>query len=468
MRVAFSKIKISPKNYEVMAMAGYSRPDPCLGKLDDIFAHGVLLEEDKKDANKKNLLLLLSFDLLKIPLSIATYFKEKICNNFNELNQKNILIHATHTHSAADLTGEFHWPGGTLAVVKGIMFGSNYNDKYIIWILGQILKLIKDLKKSLRASKIAWSKEIFNPDIVINRRHPLNKPETNLGVISFIDYNENLIGLIINYQCHPTTLSLFNNKLSADFPGRIISKISERTDNKIKSIYFNGPAGDLNPITTCGTNYKDLEKNKSPIYTQLGTYEHTKRIGHKIAEEALKLAKSIPRDDYYDQIIFHSYIKEISIPLKDVRYFSSAWFQNKLLYIIKKYVLLSVILSLYENINFPIFKIEKKERKIHANTLLQYFDFFVKNDEDKERFSIFTVPGELFEELGKDLVEKSPIGKKNSFLFQNANDWIAYLFPIKEYIEIGGYEPVASFGPLCGYYVHKEILKLFKQIKEEN
>jgi len=465
MKGSFSKIKITPENYIGTPMAGYSRPDPCLGKLDDIYAYGVLLENDKSD-EFNNKLLLLSFDLLKIPLSIGSYFKEKITEKFKKIKKENILIHATHTHSGPDLTGEFHWPGGTLSVVKGIMFGMNRNDKYIVWICNQILKLVKQLHKSLKAVKIAWKKVMFNPDIIINRRHPLRKPKTELGVICFKDFNDTLIGLIINYQCHPTTLSLFNNKLSADFPGRIVSKISEMTNNETKSIYFNGPAGDLNPITTCGTDYKFLNENKSPIYTQLGTYKHTKKLGFQIADEVLKLARSIPEENYEKHIRFQSYLKTISIPLKDVRYFSPAWFQNKVLYIIKKYILLSVVLSLYEKINFPIFKIDKEGRSIYAKTILQYIDFNVGENEDEKRFNIFTVPGELFEEIGDKLIENSPVGIKNSFLFQNSNDWIAYLFPIKEYIETGGYEPVASFGPLCGYYVHKEILKFFTQIKK--
>jgi hypothetical protein len=359
------------------------------------------------------------------------------------------------------LTGEFHWPGGSPSIVKGIMFGVNKNDEYIVWISQRILKLVRELKKSLGTAKIAWKKEIFNPNLVINRRHPLRIPKTELGILSFKDLNDNLFGLIINYQCHPTTLSLFNNKLSADFPGQIISKISELTDNNVNSVYFNGPAGDLNPITTCGTDYKKLAKNKSPIYTQLGTYEHTKKFGFQIAKEALALSYSIPDENYYKMLKIRSYTKMLSIPFRDARYFSSVWFQNKLIHIIKKYVLLPVILSLYDKNNFPIFQIEKQGARIYAKTLFQFIEFTIGEDINK-KFNIFTVPGELFEEIGNHLLEKSPAGKENSFLIQNTNDWIAYLFPINEYVKIGGYEPVASFGPLCGYYIEREILDYFK------
>jgi hypothetical protein len=76
-----------------------------------------------------------------------------------------------------------------------------------------------------------------------------------------------------------------------------------------------------------------------------------------------------------------------------------------------------------------------------------------------------TVPGELFEVYGNLFLRESPNGRDHSFIFQNSNDWISYLFPAKDYIKEGGYEPLASFSPMCGYFIEKKMLKLFKKIK---
>ena len=46
MNVAFNKIKITPKDYIGKPMAGYARKDPCLGKLDDVHAYGVLINQN--------------------------------------------------------------------------------------------------------------------------------------------------------------------------------------------------------------------------------------------------------------------------------------------------------------------------------------------------------------------------------------------------------------------------------------
>ncbi len=465
MKVSFSKTKISPRNFIGTPMAGYTRKNPCLGKLDDLYAYGVLIE-GKSEEIGKNDLLLISLDLLKIPIALCDYIKNKIKEKYPSLDAEHILVHCTHTHSAPDLTGEFHWPGGLFNVIKGIMFGSDRNDDYIVWFVNQIVKMVEDLTNNLIPCKMAWTKKKFNPDIVINRRHPTRKTTPELGVISFINVkNNNLIGFIINYSCHPTTLSYQNNKLSADYPGKVIERVSQSTNNSVGVIYFNGTSGDLNPITTCGTEYKKLDLDKSLIYDQLGTYNHTKKIGNIIADEALNLVKSLPKEDYNINIEFQFYLKNFWIPMKDFKYFSKTWFKNKFNYALKKYLLLKVAKIVLENANFPAFTIKRKKLKIHGKTVIQFIKFDTNNEKTSKSFSIMTVPGELFEEYGNLFLKESPTGRDNSFIFQNSNDWISYLFPAKDYINEGGYEPLASFSPISGYFIEKKMLELFKNIK---
>jgi len=464
MKVAFSRIKITPKNYIGVPMAGYARPDPCLGKLDDIYAYGVLIEASNLDENK-NFLVLVSLDLLKLPISIADYIRSKIIKKFNLLRPEQILLHCTHTHAAPDLTGEFHFPGGFFSTLKGIMFGLNRNDQYIIWFSHQVIKLVENLFNQLEPCKMAWKKESFNPDIVLNRRHPKRRAKPDLSVISFrrLDNND-LIGFIINYACHPTTLSFANNKMSADYPGRIISKIDELTNKKVKTIFFNGPAGDLNPITTSGTDYESLEKDKKPIYDQLGTFEHTIKIGTIIAQEALKLAQTIKDEDYFEELKISSRLKNFWVPFKDYKYFESTWWQNSLSHSVKKYFLLPITKITSDNANFPAFTMKRRPIGIQCHSIIQYVEICARSTTREKKMVVITVPGELFESLGKILLNKSPTRRENTFIFQNANDWIGYLFPPKEYIMNGGYEPVVSFSPRCGEYTMREMLNLFNEV----
>jgi len=460
-KVAFSRVNITPKEFIGKSMAGYTRKDPCRGKLDDIHAYGVLIETDSLN---KEYLLLISIDILKIPLSIGKYFKNKIITAF-PLKWHNIIVHATHTHSSLDLTGEFYWPGGFFNVIKGIMFGMNRNDKFIIWLSYKIVNMVKNLFNNLESCKIALRFKKFNSNIVINRRHPERKVQPNLIILVFKNLQTNqLNGILINYACHPTTLSFKNNKLSADYPGRVIYGINELSNHKISSLYFNGPSGDLNPITTCGTNFEKLSKDKSLIYDQLGNYNDTNRIGNSIAKEVLKLAKNIPQSEFFDDIEFQVFKREFLVPMKDYKYFTKTWFVNKLYFLIKKYFILKFAKTNILNANFPIFILKSRKLKLFCRSLIQFVELKATSKLKSVVFSIMTIPGELFEDIGKDLIKVSPTGN-NTFIFQNSQDWIGYLFPLKEYVQEGGYEPIPSFSPLCGYYVEKEMIKLLKTVK---
>ena len=461
MKVAFSRINITPNDVIGRAMAGYARSDPCKGILDEIQAYGVLIESK----NERKRLLLVSVDILKLPLSVVNYIKQKIIGEITSLESNQILIHATHTHSAPDITGEFYWPGSMLNVLKGIMFGANRSDDYIVWFTRQIVKMVKELAENLKPCKIAWISEKFNPDLVIQRRHPTKKIKPRLGVIAFKDLKDDiLIGFITHYACHPTSLSYANNNLSADWPGRFIHRIDELTNNKISPIYFNGPSGDINPITTCGTDYKHLDKNKSLIYDQLGDYQDTIRIGYNIADEALKIAKSINPNDFFEEIDFEGHIKDFWIPFKDHKYFSSKWVNNKVIHALKKILLMPIMNIIGKNANFPAFTVKRIRGHLNASTSIQYIMVKAYSDSSFKEFSITTVPGELFEDLGDILLKNSPTGENNSFIIQNGNDWIAYLFSRKEYTEYGGYEPQASFSPICGDRVMKEVIHLFNEV----
>ena len=464
MKVAFNKTVITPKDYIGKPMAGYARKDLCLGKLDDIHAYGVLINIDE-NSNKKHLLMI-SVDILKLPLSIVEYIKKRLILKFKQLKPYEIVLHATHTHSSFDLTGEFYYQGGTLGFMKGVMFADNKNDRFIVWMTNRIVRMVSKLFEDLELCTIAWKKESFNPDIVLNRRWPTRKVLPDLGIIAFQKLEDSkLIGIIINYSCHPTTLSHKNNKLSADFPGRVISKIDDVTSGSIKAVYFNGPSGDLNPITTSGTNLEEINLDKSLSYDQVGTYKHTKKIGDIIGEEALKVAKSIPKEDYSTFTEVEIFIRGLLIPQKDAKYCSKVWFSNKVKWVLKKYFLFKIAKFDKKSVNFPFFTVERKNFKNYGKTIVNFIKFTADNN---NTFGILTIPGELFEDLGKNLISHTPTKMENTLIFQNTQDWIGYLFPLEMYIKEGGYEPFMCFSPLCGAYIENNAKKLLKEIQDKS
>ncbi|MHA1309833.1 MAG: hypothetical protein ACTSQO_02795 [Candidatus Helarchaeota archaeon] len=458
MRVAFGKVKITPKNYIGIPLSGYTRKKKCDGKLDDLYAHAVLIEVDYLK-NLKKRILFISTDLLKLPMVYTDYVKEKIFKKYR-IPKGQILIHATHTHAAPDLNGEFAYPGGIIAMIKGILFGIPH-DKYLVEIAMKIEKLVGFLINNLKLCKLAWKKEKIEEDIIINRRHPERRSKFHLGIIAFKSLNnKKLLGFIVNYACHGTTLSNENFKISADYIGRLIYRIEELTNNEVNAVYFNGPSGDINPITTCGNDFDNLKKDYSILYEQKGTYKDTIRIGYFLGEKALKLANSIKDSEYIENCEIKVYEKIFSIPVKDYnKYFNLNLFQNRLLYLIKKYVFLPILLA-KPTPNFPSIALKRKGLKINAYSIIQVFQ--IKTN--KGILFITGVPSEVFENIGKKIFDITPSGFENQFIFQNSNDWVGYLFPIDEYTK-GGYEGLPTFLPLSGIYTEIEVLKLYNEIK---
>ncbi|QEE17932.1 hypothetical protein DSAG12_03770 [Promethearchaeum syntrophicum] len=470
MRAAFGKIKLTPKDYIGRNLAGYVPIVKCNGKLDDIYARGVLIESSHQPDN----LLIISLDFLKFSIKLSNYIKDKIYSRY-KIPQEQILLHAIHTHKSFDLGNEYSFSGGGLIIIKNLLFGQYFtDDKYKIWVSNQIVKLVGNLIRKVKQSdpcKISWKKETIKDNIIINRRHPEIESKSQLGIISFRNLsNEKLIGIIINFGTHPTTLNLTVRKLSADYPGRVCARIEQTTNNQISAVFFTGPAGDLNPITTCGDDFKVLTEDMTPIYDQMGTYKHTKKIGYFLGDEALKIAQKIPSDEYFTDLDFTVYNQFFEIPFEDYKKFwTSKSLKSRLLHLIKKCFLfrLPIFMGSQNPPNFSTFNIRYSGHKIVSQTQIQFIliKAFSKSNERKKSLSITAIPGELFEEIGKKILKNSPTGAENSFIFQNSNDWVGYLFPLKEYILVGGYEPSVSFSPVTGAYVQNNFIKLVHKIK---
>ena len=333
--------------------------------------------------------------------------------------------------------------------------------------------MVKEMITKLEPAEVAWKRSVLDQDLVINRRHPIWKSKSDLNIMVFRKpADKSMIGMVVSCQCHPTTLAMENDKISAEYPGRACARIEELTQGKTAAVYFNGPCGDINPITTCTTDYeryeRDIKAREKEVYEQHGTYEHTIKLGYTIGEEALKLANSLGDDVYYDSFTFNAYLRTIWVPLEDFVYLSNTFLGNKVTYLVKKYILLPIAIIHDEPPNFPGLAIKKRGKRITGYSLITLVDFVFKKQKTgkTERFMIYGTPGELFEIIGDRIEKVSPAKKENTFIFQNVNDWIAYLFPRDEYESQGGYEPMASFGPKCGDIVEREFYQLLKEMYE--
>lgn len=195
---------------------------------------------------------IISIDTLFVSIELKKIVSEEIKKYNNSVPDADILILSTHTHYAPSLEE------------KRIDLGA-IDSVYFAFLRNKISHLFKLLElESFTAIAIEVSAGRTN-NLTSNRRRKVRrlgsffKPfiamEPNLKgykneefkIIKILNANnnENLLGAIWSFPCHPT--NLYDSKLiSAEFPGEVRNIIRERHSlNELSVIYMPGFAGDV-------------------------------------------------------------------------------------------------------------------------------------------------------------------------------------------------------------------------------
>lgn len=465
-------------------MAGYTPMPRCEDKYDDIYGFAILMCDDgtPKDNNASDSsILLVSMDFLQIPGSFTDYIRKKIHERYG-IDESTILVHATHTHKSFDLNGFFVFGGNYPGLVKGIIRGSYERsaDKYKIWITNQLIELVGRLFKHLRPAEFAWKKEVFQTPLALDRvrRRVSEQPISIIGLRD--PTTKKYFGLICSYGIHPTTIRAFDKKLSAEYPGRFVEYIERETDNEIRPVFFTGPAGNMAPngvfLKLKLIEEERWDQKERGIFGPKKTYVLAEKTGELIAIKALEMLDALNDDEFYEHFNVSSNIRHFKVPMRD---FSKHWsntltrFSNSVGFLIKRCLAMSLsfLLQKSHKPNFPTFKITKNGDRFVAETHIQSLIIQATKHNTEETIHknliILGVPGELFGDLAQRVYRTSPMGGRNTLIFQAANDWIAYLFSLEHYIKVGGYEPFASFSPVSGTYVVKHVEDIWQNIKNQ-
>lgn len=488
MRVAFGKTVLTPPEFlggiVGRPMAGYTPVTRIKEKYDDIQAHAILIETTIL-GNIKKYLLLISMDVLLVPLLLSEYIKEKIQDNFN-IHPNQVLIHGTHTHKSVDIQGTFSRGGLWFGVVKSIIVGSGKaDDKYKIWMARQIVRMVDDMITRLQPAKFAWKKIIPEEPLTVNRRKGgiSNQP---LSVLAFKQQKTGeLLGILMSMGAHPTTIASRTPRLSAEWPGRAMNIVEQDTEGKVQAIFFNGPCGDISAYYGAG-GFRHIRKNANGQLRRKGLYTFTKHYGNLIGRKALKMAQEIPDNAYHEELRINSYMRTFWVPMKD---YKRHWvgggfnktlirFNNRAVFIIKKHLLipLALIMSDAHEPNFPgiALKFNRQKNKlwtdINVYTQVQYItiDAFKNALEPtpSATLALVGVPGEPFEDVAKRIYDMTPTKFENTIIFENSNDWISYFFLLRDYVIHHDYIQLESFFPLAGFHVMWNYKLLLEEIKE--
>jgi len=469
MKIGFSEIIITPdieNRRRPLQLAGYSPRELCTGVHDDIYARAAYFEGDEKQINSHVLMIIC--DLIYINRNFADIIKNHI-SKIIPIIPENIMISATHTHHGPDYDGVFR-PGGSVELFKGFLFPKPQIEELVL--LGKKLNVVAKDAYAKRKKALIGSIQTEIPEkdrVMINRRDLFNfeKAKYPITVIKVIsneqEDKDHLFGIILNYACHGTVLPRQNTLITADYVGYVIKAIEEEyPDLKGNTLYFNGPCGEINPLSS---ELRNKMKIKGPsrlkardIYQQVGTWDDAKRIGFTIAKYSLKVLDKIKCNEYNDLKVI---CRNIRIPIRDYPYGSDLKSAlNRSFYKIK-YRLISKLIKLNILKSNILFNIDKENIKKFVESIVQIINL--------GDLVIVTAPGEFFLELGNEVINyaKSIFPTKNALMIELANDSIGYLYTIEAYRK-GGYESALSIIPLGGRFVTMKLKHLINELQLNN
>src|SRR5436309_724809 len=208
---------------------------------------------------------IVSADFLGFPAALGNKVRAAI----KEVPAENILIGATHTHSAPDCYGFPDGKGGTAS-----------DPKYLESVCAKMAEAIHEAVSKLQPAKLKINSGKAQGKIAYNYYAPqLYDPRCN--VIQAVDASGKPFATLVNYAIHPEVLGNSVGICSPDLIGPLYDRIAEKGGGT--AIFMNSAQGGMVTADNRQQGGKDAR-----------TWEECLRIGTLLADEALRIVQDAP------------------------------------------------------------------------------------------------------------------------------------------------------------------------------
>jgi hypothetical protein len=321
---------------------------------------------------------------------------------------ENIMVGATHTHSAPDAYGFPDQDQKTYADLS-----------YLDWCVKQMAETINEAVSKLSPASLKIVVGEAKGKIAYNYYAPaLYDPRC--GVIQAIaESGKNkgkAIATLVNYAIHPEVIGSKQGILSPDLCGPLYDRIENKGGGI--AIFMNGAQGGM--VTADNRLDNDKEAN---------TWEECIRIGELLADEALRLVATAPTQK---DPKLNCLSRTIKFPIT-----------NPSMQYIPKY---SSVIPASEDLS-------------STSTRLNYLEI--------GNAKVLTIPGEALPNIG--FYVKRKMNTENPFLFGLTNDAFGYMLTKVDFSSFKRYDYVTrtSLGEMTGEVYIDEVSKWLSDIAEK-
>lgn len=317
----------------------------------------------------------------------------------SDIKAENVMIMSTHTHSGPPSELDAPKAKEYLTRAADAVLMANADLKPTVVSAGRSEESRISHNRRLRCkdgtTHMCWEK--FEPGYVIE---PWGTIDPEVITLSF-DQGGRETGVLVNFGCHATTLTGSNWLYTADYPGYLAEAIKKLKGKEFKSLFLNG---------CCG--------NVTQVDYRIGfpsTFQECQRIGYLLAVAAMEAMKS-SRPVSTDIIA----VSREMVPLNRINISDEqlSWAEK--------------IMKKVEKEGMPPIQQDGLPDAFYARQWIE----MRKTQDVTDSVEVMTIrigdlafvglPGEIFQEFGKDIKEKSPC--KNTIVTGLTNDERAY-FP---------------------------------------
>ena len=376
---------------------GIGAPRPTVEKKGDLFARVFVLEK----GNTR--IAIVGVD----NLGWSSILGDRSRALIKGIPAENILIGATHTHSAPDAYAFPDENGKTGADLK-----------YLDWCTRQIADAVNEAIKNLAPASLKIAVGEAKGKIAYNYYAP-QLYDPRCGVIQAIattGVNKGKpIATLVNYAIHPEVIGSGRGILSPDLCGPLYTRIESRVGGM--ALFMNSAQGGM--VTADNRREKGEKDEKNG---EANTYEECTRIGELLADEALRIVADAPMQD--DPVLYCG-SRMIRFPI-----------DNPLMkYILSKSPLKSPLAT-----------------GDSIATRLNILDIGTAQ--------VLTVPGEALPNIGYYV--KKHMNTRQPFLFGLTNDAFGYMLTKVDFMSFKRYEYVSntSLGEMTGEIYIDQALNL--------
>jgi neutral ceramidase len=377
------------------------------GIHDDMYARALVLDNDHTPA------AIVSLDIGSISGEMTDRVRELVAEQ-TQIPKGNILLNCSHTHTSPHTRR-------TASERAGLSAGHvAYLEAFPYYVAGAIIEAWHNLE----SASIGCTSAVV-PGVTTNRRDPRLPVDPQLGVIRVDGENGRPLACLVNYACHGTAVGAHYLDWTADFPGYLARTIEDAVQG-CTCLFLQGASGDIHP-------WDWYFGNKNPRFDD--RYEGAERLGLAIAGPALGLFHQIETEQSAEISVVTNVIK---LPSRPINW--TAEEADEYLAQLEKttepylgQVIPDGCPGCLSAQRFPgPYRLSAARREaqfartapIEVNaelTVLRINDIVLAAN-----------PGELYNELGRQIKQKSPIEK--TFILSLTNDRVGYI-PTREAIE---------------------------------